>query len=69
VASAENSLKLTTEQYQQGLADYLQVITAQTTLYTNQLTALQILTSRMVDNVTLVEALGGGWNQSELPKL
>jgi len=69
VAAARNSLDLTTEQYQQGLADYLQVITTQTTLYTDELTAVQILTSRMVDNVLLVEALGGGWDASQLPKL
>ena len=69
VAAARNSLELTTAQYNQGLADYLQVITAQVTLLTDQITAVQILTSRMVDNVLLVEALGGGWNVSELPKL
>ena len=69
VAAARNSLELTTAQYNQGLADYLQVITAQTTMLTDQIAAVQVLTSRMVDSVLLVEALGGGWNASELPKL
>ncbi len=69
VAAARNSLELTTAQYNQGLADYLQVITAQTTMLTDQVAAVQVLTSRMVDSVLLVEALGGGWNASELPKL
>jgi NodT family efflux transporter outer membrane factor (OMF) lipoprotein len=69
VASARNSLQLTTAQYNQGLADSLQVITVQLTLLTNQIAAVEVLTSRMVDSVLLVEALGGGWNVTELPKL
>ena len=67
VKAAQTSLDVTTDQYRNGVADYLQVITAQTTLLANQVTAIGILTSRMTANVQLVEALGGGWDASELP--
>jgi len=67
VKAAQTSLDVTTDQYRNGVADYLQVITSQTTLLTDQVTAIGILTNRMTANVLLVEALGGGWGASELP--
>jgi NodT family efflux transporter outer membrane factor (OMF) lipoprotein len=67
VKAAAQSLEITTEQYRNGTADYLQVITAQTALLSAQAASIGILTNRMVANVLLVEALGGGWDASELP--
>jgi NodT family efflux transporter outer membrane factor (OMF) lipoprotein len=61
VKSAEQTLDLSTIQYRGGLASYLQVITAQTSLLQNQRTAVQIQTRRKVASVALIEALGGGW--------
>jgi multidrug efflux system outer membrane protein len=47
--------------YQQGVADYFEVIDAQRTALENQLQATQVEGQRFVGNVLLVKALGGGW--------
>jgi outer membrane protein TolC len=44
------------------------VTVAQSALLANQATAVNILGRRMVAAVQLVQALGGGWNSSELPQ-
>lgn len=67
VKSAQQSLDISTIQYRGGLANYLQVITAQTALLQNQRTAVNILSQRMVASVSLIQALGGGWSRSQLP--
>jgi NodT family efflux transporter outer membrane factor (OMF) lipoprotein len=67
VTAAQQSLDLSTIQYRGGLTSYLQVITAQTGLLQNQRAKVDILTRRLVDSVSLVQALGGGWNASQLP--
>jgi len=60
---------LTLNQYQAGTVSYLNVVTAQTIALTNELTAIQILGQRMTAAVLLVQALGGGWDVSQLPQL
>jgi len=67
VKSAEQSLQISTDQYRGGLTNYLQVITAQTSTLQNQRSAVDILTRRMVASVSLIQALGGGWDASQLP--
>jgi NodT family efflux transporter outer membrane factor (OMF) lipoprotein len=67
VKAAEQSLQISTDQYRGGLTNYLQVITAQTSTLQNQRTAVDILTRRMVASVSLIQALGGGWDASQLP--
>ncbi len=67
VAAAQQSLDISTIQYRGGLASYLQVITAQTSLLQNQRATVDILTRRLVASVSLVQALGGGWDASQLP--
>ena len=67
VKAAEQSLQISTDQYRGGLTNYLQVITAQTSTLQNQRTAVDILTRRMVASVSLIQALGGGWDGSQLP--
>ena len=67
VQAAARSLEITSEQYRNGSVDYLQVITAHTALLSAQAASIGILTNRMVANVSLVQALGGGWDASELP--
>jgi NodT family efflux transporter outer membrane factor (OMF) lipoprotein len=67
VQAALQSLEISTYQYKAGTADYLQVISSQTIALQNQISAVNILTRRMVASVLLVEALGGGWEASALP--
>ncbi len=63
------SLRLFTNRYEGGVDNYLQVITAQTVLLTNQRNDIDILRRRIDASVLLVKAIGGGWDASQLPKL
>ncbi len=47
--------------YVKGVADYLDVLTAQTTALTTRRRAVQISTLRLLAGIDLVQALGGGW--------
>jgi NodT family efflux transporter outer membrane factor (OMF) lipoprotein len=67
VQAAQHNLDLATERYKLGIDPYLNVITAQTTLFTNQQSAVTLRGLEMVSTVELVEDLGGGWNRSLLP--
>jgi NodT family efflux transporter outer membrane factor (OMF) lipoprotein len=67
VAAAQLALDITTAQYKAGTANYLQVETQQTALFSEQEALVNLLTRRMVSSVLLVEALGGGWDTSQLP--
>jgi NodT family efflux transporter outer membrane factor (OMF) lipoprotein len=67
IKNAQQSLDISTEQYRGGLTNYLQVITAQTNSLDNQRSAVDILTRRMVASVSLIQALGGGWDAAQLP--
>ena len=67
--SAEESLQLFTNRYEGGVDNYLQVITAQTVLLTNQRNDIDIQRRRMDASVLLVKAVGGGWDTSQLPRL
>jgi NodT family efflux transporter outer membrane factor (OMF) lipoprotein len=67
VTAAERSLELAINQYQGGITAYLQVITAQAIALSNEQTAVQLLTRRMVACVSLVQAIGGDFNVSGLP--
>ena len=69
VKAAEQSLGIVTEQYKAGTADYLSVITTQTIALTDERNAVDILTRRLTASILLVEALGGGWDSSQLPKM
>ncbi len=67
VTYAEKSLQLANYQYTGGIANYLQVISAQEIALANEVTAVQLKTRRMTAAVSLIEALGGGWDASQLP--
>jgi NodT family efflux transporter outer membrane factor (OMF) lipoprotein len=68
VAAAQKYLELAITRYTGGVTSYLEVTTAQSAALSDEVTAVNILGRRMVDAVTLVQALGGGWNSSELPQ-
>jgi outer membrane protein TolC len=67
VKSAERSLAVATERYKLGIDPYLNVITAQTTLLSNQTAETNLRMRQMTASVQLIEALGGGWDSSQLP--
>ncbi len=67
VQSADRNLKLADARYRAGIDPYLNVITAQTTLLTNQRTSLNLRQEQMTRSVQLLEALGGGWDSNQLP--
>jgi NodT family efflux transporter outer membrane factor (OMF) lipoprotein len=67
VQSAIRALDVSSAQYKAGTASYLTVITSQAALLNADVTAVNLLTRRLTASVLLIEALGGGWNASELP--
>ena len=67
VASAQRYLDLANARYQTGLDPYLDVITAQTTLLSDQQSAVTLRVNEITAAVQLVQALGGGWNQTQIP--
>jgi NodT family efflux transporter outer membrane factor (OMF) lipoprotein len=67
VTSADRNLKIATDRYKLGIDPYLNVITAQTTLLSNKQTAVNLHIQQMTSSVQLIEALGGGWQASQLP--
>jgi NodT family efflux transporter outer membrane factor (OMF) lipoprotein len=67
VKFSDEALTLETARYQTGVDPYLDVVTAQTTLLTNQQTLATLHVQEMTASVQLIEALGGGWDRSQLP--
>jgi NodT family efflux transporter outer membrane factor (OMF) lipoprotein len=68
VVAAQKYLELANIRYTGGVTSYLEVTTAQTAALSDEVTAVNILGRRMVDAVSLVQALGGGWDRSALPE-
>jgi multidrug efflux system outer membrane protein len=69
VASARETARLVEMQYRSGLTPYYQLMDAQRTLLSAELSAAQLQNLRLNSTVALVKAIGGGWNPSEPPKL
>jgi NodT family efflux transporter outer membrane factor (OMF) lipoprotein len=67
IRSAEQYLEIATSRYQTGLDPYLDVITAQNTLLSDQQTEVTLRVSEMTAAVQLIQALGGGWDTRQMP--
>jgi NodT family efflux transporter outer membrane factor (OMF) lipoprotein len=67
VESARVALDLETKRYQAGVDPYIDVVIEQNTLLAAQQILAQIEIQRVIASVQLIEALGGGWNGSQLP--
>jgi len=65
--AAHDSLTIATYQYKAGTVDYLTVITAQATALANDRTVVDLLARRLTSSVLLIQALGGGWDTTDLP--
>lgn len=67
VNHAQEFVNLEMTRYQTGIDPYVNVLTAQTTLLADQQTLATIHVEEMTSAVALIEALGGGWDRSQLP--
>ena len=61
LAASQDTLRLTENQYQAGMVDYLAVTNAQTIALNSQRTLLNLLGTQLTASVQLISALGGGW--------
>lgn len=66
VEAAQRQVDIATSRYVGGLVNYLDVVSAQQILLTNQQEAAIIQGQRLVTSVLLVKALGGGWDAASL---
>jgi outer membrane protein TolC len=57
---------LETARYETGVDPYIDVVTAQTTLLGDRQTLATLHTQVMTASVQLIEALGGGWDSTQL---
>jgi len=67
IDAAQKYLDLANTRFRAGLATYLDVYTAETSLLQQKQTFITLRASQMTSNVQLIEALGGGWNRGQLP--
>jgi NodT family efflux transporter outer membrane factor (OMF) lipoprotein len=68
VTEAAQASQIALNEYNAGTVDFTTVVNAQVTELTNRETALGIVQSQLTSSVALIQALGGGWSQSDLPK-
>ena len=64
--SAQKVVELETARYETGVDPYIDVVTAQTTLLGDRQTLATLHTQVMTASVQLIEALGGGWDSTQL---
>jgi outer membrane protein TolC len=67
VRAARDAERIINNQYLAGTQAYTAVIVAENTALADAETALNIRQSRLVASAALIEALGGGWDASQLP--
>ena len=67
VKDSQDYLNLELVRYNTGVDPYVDVVIAQTTLLNNQETLNALHVEEMTSAVELVQALGGGWDRSQLP--
>ena len=67
VKDAEDYLDLEMVRYNTGVDPYVDVVVAQNTLLANRETLNALQVEEMTSSVQLVQALGGGWDRTQLP--
>ncbi|WP_428374564.1 efflux transporter outer membrane subunit [Lichenicoccus sp.] len=67
VSLSEQAVTVAFNEYNAGTVDYTTVVTSEATALSNEQTLLTIQQDRMVDSVSLIEQMGGGWNIRDLP--
>jgi len=66
VKASREAEALTLNQYKAGTVPYSSVITAQTTTLSSRQNELTVLSDRLQASIALIQALGGGWDESKL---
>jgi NodT family efflux transporter outer membrane factor (OMF) lipoprotein len=69
VTLSQQAVTIALNEYKAGTVSFTTVITAQATQLTNEQTALAVRQGRFLASVSLVEALGGGWDTGALPTM
>jgi NodT family efflux transporter outer membrane factor (OMF) lipoprotein len=67
VAQDRRAVALARDRYEQGIADFLQVLTAQRALLAAEQDLVDSTTAVSTNLVTLYKALGGGWENTQPP--
>jgi NodT family efflux transporter outer membrane factor (OMF) lipoprotein len=68
VDAAKKSTELSTARYKRGLAAYIEVLTNETIELSDERSAADLVSRRIVASTQLQMALGGGWDSAQLPK-
>jgi NodT family efflux transporter outer membrane factor (OMF) lipoprotein len=69
ISFAQRYYDLANTRYETGLDTYLNVLTAQNTVLNDRQTAITLRVNRITSSVELIQALGGGWDVSQLPSI
>jgi len=67
VKNGREAVRVFTNQYRGGIVDLTTVVTAETNLLSVEEAALAVRQNLFLASVTLIEALGGGWDTTLLP--
>jgi NodT family efflux transporter outer membrane factor (OMF) lipoprotein len=67
VDSSKTYVKLEQSRYDMGIDPYIDLESAQVTLLSNMQTLADIQIQQMTASVELIQALGGGWDRTQLP--
>lgn len=67
VQAAEKAQRITLQLYTGGLTNYLDALVAQVTALTAQIALVEVQTRQLQARVSLIAALGGGWDVRDLP--
>ncbi len=62
--SAERAADLARTRYESGTSPYLDVLSADRTALTTQLASVRVSGKRLIATVSLIKAIGGGWDRS-----
>lgn len=65
--SAEESLRLTQNQYKAGTVSYLNVVIVQAAALAAERNSLELAGRRLLASAALLKALGGDWNAAQIP--
>jgi outer membrane protein TolC len=67
VKEAAEAARIAQNEYAAGTVDYTTVVLAEVTELNDRESSLAILQNRLNASIKLIEGLGGGWNNTQLP--